>query len=184
MKNVVLTASLCGAAFCSSASPAFAFEVPIEQALCPFEAIGDNEIDIWGGALIESQGQMTEAQLEVLGKSVKDCAEKLNWTEADTVSALEFNIAIIGSTAIGDKLEADGIDAVAYETVLENRTAEELQQILDDPENSPALDELTEKMIAEFGDKLTDEITGDLATYIAFMAQAQFSAVKMLGDAH
>ncbi len=181
MKKFLSAAAFFGAAYAMSTTPVFALEVSFEDSLCPMEAIGEAELDSWAATLVASKGQMSDAQTAKLSESVNTCAKDLGWSRDDTVSALEFNLSIIAGSAIGDNLTAGGIDAESYESVLENRTAEDLQQILSDPENSPALKELTEKMVADFGDKLTDEITADLATYIAFMAQSQLSAMKMIG---
>jgi hypothetical protein len=181
MTKFILAAAFLGASSIVAASPASAFEVTIDEALCPIEAIGEAELASWSDTVAAAKGELSDKQTAKLGEVVATCAKDLSWSEKDTISAVEFNLSIISGTAIGDKLVAGGIDAVGYETVLENRSAEDLQQILTDPENSPALKDLSDKMIADLGDGLTDEITADLATYIAFMAQAQLSAMKMSG---
>lgn len=181
MKKFVLVAAFLAVSSMFGASSALAFEVTIDEALCPIKAIGDAELASWSDTLAAAKGELSDKQTAKLGEVVATCANDLNWNEKDTISVVEFNLSIISSTAIGDKLAAGGIDAVGYETVLENRSTKDLEQILTDPENSPALKELTDKLIAEFGDDLTDEIAGDLATYIAFMAQSQLSAIKMMG---
>ena len=181
MKRFFVVAALLVSASFVGTTPAFAFDVSIDDALCPIEAVGDAEIDSWAASLVDAKGRMTDSQADILRASVKTCSEKLGWSQPDTISALEFNLAIIAGAAIGDRLTSDGIDAIGYEVVLENRSAEDLLQILEDPENSAALSDLTEKLIADFGEELTDEITSSIATYIAFMAQSQFSAMKLMG---
>jgi hypothetical protein len=181
MTKIILAAAFLVATSVVGASPALAFEVTIDDALCPIEAIGEAELDSWADTLAATKGELSDKQTAQLGEAVATCAQNLGWSEKDTTSVVEFNLSIIAGTAIGDKLAAGGIDAVGYETVLENRSAEDLQQILADPENSLALQDLTNMMVANFGEALTDEITGDLATYIAFMAQSQLSAMKMIG---
>lgn len=181
MKSYILTAALLGSAITFGLAPALAFNIENDDAMCPIEAIGEEELDSWASSLADGKGQMTDAQTDIFGAAVKSCAEKLSWSENDTVSALEFNLSIIAGTAIGDWLTSEGIDAVSYEVVLENRSAEDLRQVLNDPDNSPALKDLVDKLIADFGDDLTDETTADIATYIAFMAQSQLSAMKMMG---
>jgi hypothetical protein len=181
MKTFFLAAAFVCAASITGVTPAFAFAIELDDVLCPMEGIDEAELGSWSASIADSQGEMTDAQAEILGASVKACAEKLGWSESDVISAVEFNVSIIASTAIGDKLTADGINAVSYDTILDDRSADDLRQILDDPENSQALKDLTDKLIAEFGDDLTDKITGDLASYIAFMAQSQLSAMKMMG---
>ena len=180
MKTFFLAAAFVCATSITGSTPAFAFTIELDDALCPIEGIGDAELDSWSASLADSQGEMTDAQTDILGASVKACAEKLGWSESDTLSAVEFNISIIASTAIGYELTSDGVNAVDYEVVLENRSADDLRQVLDDPDNSPAVKELIDKMIADLGDDLTDEIAADLAAYIAFMAQSQLSAMKMM----
>jgi hypothetical protein len=181
MKNYILTAALLASASFCSATPALAIVIEIEDALCPIETIGEAELDSWSSTLVDTYGQLTDAQTDKLGAALNTCAEKFSWSEKDSVSALEFNLSVIASTAIGDKLKADGIDAEGYETVLDDRSAAELKQVLDDPENSAALKALTDLIVADFGEKLTDEIIADIATYVAFVAQSRFSALKLMG---
>jgi hypothetical protein len=180
MKRFFTAATLSISAVVLVPTPAFALAVELDDALCPIEGIGEAELDSWTASLADSQGEMNDAQTDTLGASVQACAEKLGWNESDTLSAVEFNISIIASTAIGDKLTSDGVNAVDYEVVLENRSADDLRQVMADPDNSPAVKELIDKMIADLGDGLTDEIAADLAAYIAFMAQSQLSAMKMM----
>jgi hypothetical protein len=161
--------------------PALAFDVSIEHSVCPLESIGETEIDAWGVALAKTNGEMSDSQLESLSAAIASCAQQHKWSEDDTKSVLEFNISIIAATAIADKLTLSGVDAEAYERVLDNASEEDLLQVLNDSENSPVIKNLTDKMIAELGDGLTDQIAGDLGSYIAFMAQAQYSSLKMLG---
>jgi hypothetical protein len=181
MKRYILAAALLTSASFVGATPAFAFGIEIGDALCPIETIGDAELDSWSRTLVDTNGQLTDAQTDKLGAALNTCVEKFSWSENDRVSALEFNLAVIASTAIGDKLSAAGIDAEGYETVLDDRSAAELKQVLDDPENSAALTALTDLIVGDFGEKLTDEITADIATYVAFVAQSRFSALKLLG---
>jgi hypothetical protein len=65
--------------------------------------------------------------------------------------------------------------------VLEDRSAEELQQIMNDPSNSPALVKLSEMLTADLGSKLTDKMAKDMGGYIALMATAQYASMKMMG---
>ena len=181
MKRLLLAAALLGSASFVGAAPALAFDVSIDDTLCPIDIIGEAELDSWADTLVASKGQLSDAQEDRLVESKAVCAQNLGWSEKDTISALEFNLSVIASTAIGDSLKADGIDVISYEVVLENRSAADLRQVLEDPDNSIVLKEFTDKMLTDLGDKLTDEITADLATYIAFMAQAQLSAMKMSG---
>jgi hypothetical protein len=161
--------------------PALAFDVSIEHSVCPLESIGETEIDAWGVALAKTNGEMSDSQLESLSAAIASCAQQHKWSEDDTKSVLEFNISIIAATAIADKLTLSGVDAEAYERVLDNASEEDLLQVLNDSENSAVIKKLTDKMIAELGDGLTDQIASDLGSYIAFMAQAQYSSLKMLG---
>jgi hypothetical protein len=181
MQRFLLAAVLSSSAFIISTTPALAFAVEPADTICPIEVIGEAELNNWASSLVESRGEMSDAQANALGAAVATCAEKHGWNESDIESAVEFNLSIIAGTAIGDKLTEDGIDAVGYEVVLDNRSAEELQQLLNDPDNSPALKELTDRLVADFGNELTDEITAGVAAYIAFMAQSQFAAMKMMG---
>lgn len=181
MTKFLLTAALLVLASFVGTTPAIAFGVSIDDALCPIDAVGEAEIDSWADSLVDAKGRMTDAQADILRASVQICAEKFGWSESETVSALELNLSIIAATAIGDRLMTEGVDAVEYEVVLENRSGKDLLQILEDPENSAALSDLTEKLIADFGEQLTDEITASIATYVAFMAQSQFSAMTLMG---
>lgn len=173
-------AALLGFASSVGFTPISAFDVSSDETLCPIETIGDAEIDSWSASLAESKGAMSEAQAAILGTSVRTCAQKLGWSEKDMVSAFTFNLSVIGSTALSEKLFDAGIDAVDYEVVLDDLTAEQLREVLSETENSPVWDMLTEKLIDDFGEKLTDETTADVATYIAFTAQARISSMEML----
>jgi hypothetical protein len=113
-----------------------------------------------------------------------ECGQKLGWSEDDGASALELHMAILGGTALSENLLANGVNAEYYETVLQDRSAEELEQILTDPDNSPALVQLAELMLEKLGSDLNDQIAGDLGTYIAFTAQSQYSTMKMMGLAN
>ena len=183
MSRFFIAAALCGAVTVLLSTPASAFEVSEDHFMCPMETIGEDELNTWTGGLAAAKGTMDSGQTEMLGKAVATCAKKYNWSKSDAVSALEFNLAIIIGLAIEDALLSNGVFAPDYDVVIENRTTAELQQILDDPTNSPALKQLTEMMIAELGDKLTDEVAEDLGSYIALKAQSQLSAMKMMGVA-
>ena len=181
MKRFLFAAALLVSASFVGTTPGLAYDVSIDDALCPIDALGDAEIDSWADSLVDAKGRMTDAQADVLRASVQTCAEKFGWSDSEMISAMEFNLSIIAATAIGDRLMTEGVDAVEYEVVLEKRSAEDLLQILEDPENSAALSDLTEKLIADFGEELTEDITASVATYVAFMAQSQFSAMKLMG---
>jgi hypothetical protein len=162
-------------------SAASAFTVTMDQALCPLETIGDTELDSWASALQASSGALSDDQNAKIAEAIGLCAQKNGWNDSDILPVSEFNIAIVSSIGVSDRLTAKGLDPVRYEAVLENRSPQDLRQLLDDPENSPALNQATEMLIAEVGDKLTDEIAADLGAYIAFTAQSQLAALKMLG---
>ncbi len=181
MKRIIWTTALCCLGALAVSAPVSAFEIPLDQSICPIETIGEAEIDIWGDTLATTNGELSDAQLDSLSDAIATCSQKHGWNDADTKSVLEFNISIIAATAIADKLTSNGVDAEAYETVLDDATEEDLQQILQDSENSAVLGKLTEMMVADLGEKLTDQIAGDLGAYIAFMAQARYSSMKMLG---
>lgn len=155
---------LSSVAFIITSTPAVAFDRDPGDIICPIEVIGEAELNSWASSLVEPKGEMSDAQTDALGMAVGTCADKHDWDESDIESAIEFYLSIISSSAIGDKLTADGIDAVSYEVVLENRSAEELLQLLNDPDNSPALKELTNRLVADFGNELTEEITANIAT--------------------
>lgn len=181
MKRFYTAAALCAMATALLPTSASAFEVSVDETMCPMETVGDAELDTWADGLAAAKGQMDDGQAEILRQAVGACAKKHNWTESDAISALEFNLAIIMGTAMSDALMLNGVFAPDFEVVLENRSADELRQILDDPENSPALKQVTEMIVSELGDELTDEIAGDLGSFIGFMAQSQLSAMKMMG---
>lgn len=183
MKKALLAVAQLAIAATIAPTAASAFDVSIDDVVCPMETIGEDVLNEWAMPIAEAKGKLSDAQLDVLSTAVSSCAKNFGWDEADTESSLEFNLSIIAATAISDSLAAIDIDAVSYESVLENRSAKELQQVLDDPENSPALKELTQKIISNFGDRLTDDITADISMYVAFMAQSQLSAMKMMGAA-
>lgn len=181
MKKIIWTTALCCLGALAVSAPVSAFEIPLDQSLCPIETIGEAEIDIWGDTLATTNGELSDAQLKSLSDAIASCSQTHGWNDDDTRSVLDFNISIIAATAIADKLTSNGVDAAAYETVLDDATEEDLQQVLQDAENSAAIKKLTEMMIADLGENLTEQIAGDLGAYIAFMAQAQYSSLKMLG---
>lgn len=180
MPKIVMKLAVCAAALFVLPTSATAFEVDLEQMLCPIETVGEAEVDTWGDVLQKTNGELQDTHIDKLTNAVATCVTTHGWNEDDTKSVVEFNIAIIGATAMERKLSAKSVDAVSYESVLDDQSAEALIQILMDSENSPVLRKLTERMIADLGDSLTDEIAGDLGAYIAFMAQAQYSTMKMM----
>lgn len=180
-KHILWAAGVAGLSAMAAPSPVLAFDVSIEHSVCPLETIGETELDAWGAALAKTNGEMSDSQLDSLSAALATCSQQHSWSEDDTKSVLEFNISIIAATAIADKLTLSGVDAEAYETVLDDASQDDLLQVLNDSENSAVIKKLTDKMIAELGDGLTDQIAGDLGSYIAFMAQAQYSSLKMLG---
>ena len=183
MKNAFFTAILGSIFAVAMPVPASAFEISIEAFLCPIESLNEIDTEDWSPTLAENNGQLNEAQLDQLTSAVLGCAEKLNWSEDDTASALELSLAILGGTAMSDKLLLNGVSAEYYEIVLDDRTNDELRQILSDPSNSPALDQLAAMMVEELGSTLTDEIAGDLGAYIGFTAQSRYSTLKLMGMA-
>lgn len=162
-------------------SAAFAFEVSMEQATCPIVTLGDAELDGWAGSLSTSNGELTGDQQNKLAAAVRTCADKNGWNETDIAQVAEFNVAVLVSTGISDRLKAKNVDAERYETVLDDVATDDLQLVLNDPENSQILKKVTDMLVEDLGDKLTDEIAADVGSYIALMAQSQLVAMKMLG---
>ena len=184
MGRVFFKSALCvAAAFLYSAS-ASALDVASDDMLCPLESISESEMEAWSPTLSANKGQLNDAQLDRLVSVVLECGQKLGWSEDDGASALELHMAILGGTALSENLLANGVNAEYYETVLQDRSAQELEQILTDPDNSPALVQLAELMIENLGSDLNDQIAGDLGTYIAFTAQSRYSTMKMMGLAN
>lgn len=181
MKKIIWTTALCCLGTLAVSAPVSAFEISIDQSICPIETIGEAEIDTWGDTLATTNGELSDAQLDSLSAAIASCSQTHGWNDDDTKSVLEFNISIIAATAIADKLTSKGVDAAAYETVLDDATEEDLQQVLQDAENSAVIKKLTDMMIADLGENLTEQTATDLGAYIAFMAQAQYSSMKMLG---
>jgi hypothetical protein len=181
MTKAIFAALLWGVGIAAGSAPASALEVSLDHTLCPIETIGETEVDTWGDALAKSDGAYSDAQMGMLVDAISSCAVKHGWSKDDIASVTDFNLAIISATALADQLADSGVDAVAYESVLEDRSAEELQQIMNDPSNSPALVKLSEMLTADLGSTLTDKMAEDMGGYIALMATAQYASMKMMG---
>lgn len=181
MSRFFIAAALCGAVTVLLSTPASAFEVSEDHFMCPMETIGEDELNTWTGGLAAAKGTMDSGQTQMLAKAVAACAQKHSWSESDAISVLELNVSIISGLAIDEALLSNGVFAPDYVAVLADKSETELQQILEDPDKSPALKQLSEMMVAELGDELTAEIASDLGAYIAFKVQAHLSMMKMRG---
>lgn len=164
-------------------SVAFAYAVPVDQVICVVESLGEEEAEAWSKMLADQKNEPTDAQYKQIGTLTQQCADKYGWSEDESKLALQFNLALLGATAIEEKLRAAGLDPVKYESVLENRSEAELTAILEDPENHAAMADATDMLSADLGNDVSEDIAGALGSYIGYLAQAQLIAMQLKGAA-
>jgi hypothetical protein len=180
MKKMLLMAALYGATAMLTPTAASAYEVSMDDVLCPITTLGDEQLEDWGKTLADTDGELSIQQELILTTALMNCAEEKGWSETGTQAAQTFNISMLGSAAIKKNLNTTGIDPESYEVVLENRSPEELQQFLNEPASSPVLQQLAEMIKRDLGDNSTDKIVEKLASYVAFSARAQLAAMAIM----
>jgi hypothetical protein len=87
---------------------------------------------------------------------------------------------LISATAVADNLMEQGVDPIPYELALENRSSDELQAMIDDPDNNVHMKSVYTMLEAELGSSLTADISANMIDYIVLMAVAQKAMMQLI----
>jgi hypothetical protein len=179
MKKIMLAALVGAAALCSSV-PASAQAGLEEQLMCAIETMGEAEAEALSRVLGTPDAAATDAEVAPLQQAVTTCAAKHGWSKQDSEIKLQFNFSMLSALGLAEKLTALNVDAVRYEAVLDDQPTDQLQAVLDDPENSLILREAIDLLKAEQGSSANPETAGLLAAYLVHVTQAQLLTIDMM----
>lgn len=180
MKKIVLGALAGFATLCGSV-PAFAQAGLEEQLMCAIETMGEAEAEALSRVLGTPDAAATDAEVAPLQQAVTTCAAKHGWSEQSSETKLQFNLSMLSALGLAEKLAALDVDAVRFETVLDDQSTDQLQAVLNDPENSQILREAIAMLKAEQGGAANPEMAGLLAAYIVHVTEAQLLTMEMMG---
>jgi hypothetical protein len=161
------------------AAPVHAFAMPLEQAMCPLEKLGEANAEALTVAFGSLEEAPSDAQMEKLGAAVNSCANENKWAEDDSKFALNFNVALLASLGLDAKLASLGVVATDYEDEIDAEGPQVWQKIVDDAANSPALKAAVDKLALDKGNKATDEMGGYLGAYLVSAAKMRLLAMKL-----
>lgn len=181
MKYIVSVWAIIAATICA-ATPANAYSVSLDKVTCPMETIGDEAAGALGRDLSSTKSAPSDAQLEMLTAATNACAAKHGWSKEDSKSALDFNAAVLSAIGLEDRLRAAGVEATEFESVLDDQMQGDLQAIVDGAPNNPIIDKAIEMLAVQQGDKINEEMAGNLGAYLVQVARTQLLAMKMIGD--
>jgi hypothetical protein len=180
MKKIMLAALVGAAALCSSV-PASAQAGLEEQLMCAIETMGEAEAEALSRVLGTPDAAATDAEVAPLQQAVTTCAAKHGWSKQDSEIKLQFNFSMLSALGLAEKLTAMNVDAVRFETVLDDQSTDQLQAVLNDPENSQILREAITMLKAEQGGAANPEMAGLLAAYLVHVTEAQMLTMEMMG---
>jgi hypothetical protein len=179
MKFIGTAAALAAAAF-GAATPAAAYSVSIDQAVCPMDVLGEEGAEALSRELSAATGKPSDMQIERLTTATNSCAAKHGWSKEDSQSALDFNLAIISAIGLEEKLRASGVEASEFESVLDEQTPDALQAVVDGGTDNPIIDKAIEMLAVQQGDRVNAEMAGNLGAYLVHVARTQLLAMNMI----
>ena len=152
----------------------------LEQALCPLETLGDEKAEALAAKLLDEKSEPSTEAVAILQVAVNGCAEKFAWKETQSVMVLDFNVSVITSVLLEEKLTAAGVDMAKYGNLLDTQEVEALKQLVNDAGNSKVLHNALDRLVADLGDKANDTIVGNLGAYLAVQARAILLSMEMM----
>lgn len=167
--------TLCGSA------PAFAQADLQEQLMCAIETMDEATAEALSRTLGVPGASATDAQLAPLNQAMASCATKYGWSKQDSDAKFAFNMSMLSALGMAETLTTMGVDAVTYESVLENQPTDQLEAVLTDPENSQILRTAINQLKAEKGGAANPEMAGLLAAYLVHVTEAQMLTMEMMG---
>jgi hypothetical protein len=170
------------AAFASVSAPAHAYAISLDQVMCPLEKLGEAEGEALSEAFGNLETQPSDAQIEKLAGAINTCAIELKWTEADSKFVLDFNLSIVATMGLEDKLAALDVTASDYEFSLDDQNPEALQAMLDGADKSTIIQTAVEKLRTDKGDKATEEMAGFLGAYLTSTAKSRLLAMELVDN--
>jgi hypothetical protein len=149
--------------------------------LCPIETLGDAEAEALSVVLSEPDAAVSDSDAAKLQTAVNGCAQRHGWNSTESGRSLQVSLSMISALGVETKLAAQGIDVIAYEALLENKSADDLQALLDEPEGNAILIAAIEKLQKEQGNKSDGDTAGYVAAYLVHVAQVQLLTMEAMG---